>query len=243
MSPIVSPHLETLKLEPDQPATASVIWMHGLGADAHDFYSVPPELRLPADLAVRYIFPNAPQIPVTVNMGMIMRAWYDISGFDRRGQDKPRIRQSATWIDELVAREVKRGVPASRIVLAGFSQGGAMALFAGLRQHAVLAGVMCLSGYLLLGDEIDQLAQSSVEKPPIFQAHGTGDAVVPCDLGHEGRDVLTRAGFRVEWHEYAMGHQVCLEEIRDVGDWLTRILRPTEEHSPATPSEGTGWGS
>ena len=238
----MSPHLETLELEPERPATASVIWMHGLGADAHDFYSVPPELRLPADLAVRYIFPNASKIPVTVNMGMLMRAWYDISGFDRRGQDEPRIRQSAVWIDELVDREVQRGVSASRIVLAGFSQGGAMALFAGLRQHDVLAGVMCLSGYLLLGDEIDQIAQASVKRPPIFQAHGTGDTVVPCDLGQEGRDVLTRAGFGVEWHEYAMGHEVCLEEIRDVGSWLTRILRPTPEDSHVTPSEETRRG-
>ena len=223
------PHLETLEIDPEHPATASVIWMHGLGADAHDFYSVLPELRLPADLAVRYIFPNAPKIPVTVNMGMIMRAWYDVSSFDRQDQDEPRIRQSASWIDELIAREVARGVPAGRIVLAGFSQGGAMALFAGLRHPEVLAGVMCLSGYLLLAKEIEPVASASSETPPIFQAHGTGDPVVPCDLGHESRDLLTRAGFEIEWHEYPMGHQVCLEEIRDVGHWLTRILGPMRE--------------
>ena len=228
------PHLDALELEPERPATASVIWMHGLGADASDFYSVPPELRLPSDLAVRYIFPNAPKIPVTVNMGMIMQAWYDVSSFDRRDQDERRIRQSAIWIDELVAREVERGVPVSRIVLAGFSQGGAMALFAGLRRPEALAGVMCLSGYLLLAEEIEQIAPATLGTPPIFQAHGTGDAVVSLDLGCESRDALTRAGFEVEWHEYPMGHQVCLEEIRDVGRWLTRILVSTPDDTRLT---------
>ena len=233
-TPLV-PHLDALELEPAQPATASVIWMHGLGADASDFYSVPPELRLPDDLAVRYVFPNAPKIPVTINMGMIMQAWYDVSSFDRRDQDEHRIRQSATWIDELVAREVERGVPASRIVLAGFSQGGAMALFAGLRHPEALAGVMCLSGYLLLAEETGQVATSTPGMPPIFQAHGTGDPVVSLDLGYESRDVLTRAGFEVEWHEYPMGHQVCLEEIRDVGRWLAGVLVSTPEDRRLKP--------
>ena len=143
------PHLETLELEPARTATASVIWMHGLGADATDFYSVVPQLGLPPEPAVRFVFPNAPRIPVTINMGMVTRAWYDVAGFERHDQDEPGIRQAATWINEVVAREVDRGIAPGRIVLAGFSQGGAMALFAGLRQPESLAGLLCLSGYLL----------------------------------------------------------------------------------------------
>ena len=147
-------YLETLEIEPDRSATASVIWMHGLGADASDFYSLVSQLGLPPEPAVRFVFPNAPKIPVTINMGMIMRAWYDVTEFGRKDQDEPRIRQSGAWIDEVVAREVDRGVDPGRVVLAGFSQGGAMALFAGLRQHESLAGLICLSGYLLLDEEL-----------------------------------------------------------------------------------------
>ena len=218
------PHLETLEIDPDRPATGSVIWMHGLGADASDFYSVVPELGLAAETAVRFVFPNAPRIPVTINMGMIMRAWYDVTGFERGDQDEPRIRQSATWINEVVAREVDRGIAPGRIVLAGFSQGGAMALFAGLRQPEPIAGVICLSGYLLLDEELEPIDQAGGPKPPIFQAHGTGDPLVPYTTGLRSRDLLTGAGYGVEWHEYPMGHQVCLQEIRDIGVWLTRVL-------------------
>lgn len=220
----MNPHLETLEIEPDQTATASVIWMHGLGADASDFYSVVPQLGLPPEPAVRFVFPNAPRIPVTINMGMIMRAWYDVTGFERDDQDEPRIRQSATWINEVVAREVDRGVSPGRIVLAGFSQGGAMALFAGLRQQESLAGLMCLSGYLLLDEELESIAQAGGPSPPIFQAHGTGDPLVPYTTGLRSRDRLVGAGFGVEWREYPMGHQVCLDEIRDIGTWLRGIL-------------------
>ena len=221
-----NPHLETLEIDPDRPATASVIWMHGLGADASDFYSVVPELGLAPETAVRFVFPNAPRIPVTINMGMVTRAWYDVTGFERSGQDEPRIRQSATWINEVMAREVDRGIPPARIVLAGFSQGGAMALFAGLRQPDPLAGVICLSGYLLLDEELESINQAGGPTPPIFQAHGTGDPVVPYTTGLRSRDLLTGAGYGVAWHEYPMGHQVCLEEIRDIGAWLTNVLRP-----------------
>ncbi len=217
-------YLETLEIEPDRSATASVIWMHGLGADASDFYSLVSQLGLPPEPAVRFVFPNAPKIPVTINMGMIMRAWYDVTGFGRKDQDEPRIRQSGAWIDEVVAREVDRGVDPGRVVLAGFSQGGAMALFAGLRQHESLAGLICLSGYLLLDEELESIAKGGGPFPPIFQAHGTEDPVVPYDTGLRSRDLLAAAGYGVEWREYPMGHQVCLEEIRDIGVWLIGVL-------------------
>ena len=222
----MKPVLETLEIEPEQPATASVIWMHGLGADARDFYSVPSQLGLPVDLSVRYIFPNAPKIPVTINMGMIMRAWYDVTGMDRRDQDEKRIRQSAVWIDELVKRENERGVPTNHVVLAGFSQGGALALFAGVRYPEALAGVMCLSGYLLLDETLVKEASAANRKTSIFQAHGTDDPVVPYALGRGSCDLLKTEGFRVDWNEYPMGHSVCMEELQDVGRWLGEVLAP-----------------
>ena len=211
-------------MEPAGPADASVIWMHGLGADAHDFYGIPPQLGLPAELRVRYVFPNAPRIPVTINGGLIMRAWYDVHGFDARDQDEPRIRQSAGWIDELVAREVERGVPARRVVVAGFSQGGAMALFGGLRHPQALAGLMCLSAYLPLPDTLDAEASAANRTVPIFQAHGTADPMVPAALGRGCRDRLVQAGYPVEYREYPMAHAVCTDEVRDIGDWLTGVL-------------------
>ena len=203
---------------------SSVIWMHGLGADAHDFYGVPQQLGLPADLHVRYVFPNAPQIPVTINMGMVMRAWYDVTGFDSRDQDERRIRQSTVWIDELVRRENERGVPTNRVVLAGFSQGGAMALFAGLRSQEPLAGIMCLSGYLLLDETLTAEASSASRQAPVFQGHGTDDPVVPYVLGRGSRDRLVETGYTIDWHEYPMGHSVCMEELQDIAAWLTDIL-------------------
>ena len=221
-----APHLQTLELDPAGPATASVIWMHGLGADASDFYPVPPQLGLPPDLHIRFVFPNAPRIPVTINMGLIMPAWYDVSGFDTRGEDEPRIRTSADQIAELVVREEERGIAAERVVLAGFSQGGAMSLFTGLRYPQRLAGIMCLSGYLLLADKLSDEASTANRSVPVFQAHGTADPVVDCALARAGRDAMSTAGYRVEWHEYPMAHQVCGEELHDIGQWLAGILTP-----------------
>ena len=221
MSP---PHLKTLELEPSQPAVASVIWMHGLGADASDFYAVPPQLGLPADLHVRYVFPNAPKIPVTINMGLIMPAWYDVSGLDARSDDETRIRTSAAWIQELITQEVARGIPAGRLVLAGFSQGGAMALFTGLRHPEALAGVMCLSGYLPLPTTLAAEASEANRRASVFQAHGSADPVVPFDLAQADCNAMTAAGYQVEWHEYPMAHQVCGEELHDIGQWLARVL-------------------
>lgn len=217
-------HLETVEIEPDQSADATIIWMHGLGADAYDFYSVPSQLGLPARLNIRYVFPNAPRIPVTINRGLIMRAWYDVRGFDKRSEDQQQIRSSARWIMELVARENERGVKANRVVLAGFSQGGAMALFTGLRYPEPLAGIMCLSGYLLLHENLATEETNHNRDVSIFQAHGKNDPVVPYELGRSSYDALTKADYQIDWHEYPMAHQVCGEELRDVGNWLINVF-------------------
>lgn len=219
-----TPVLEIVEQEPDRPAEAVVVWLHGLGADGHDFASLPPQLGLSADLAVRFVFPHAPIIPVTLNMGMRMRAWYDIASLDARGQDEPGIRRSMGLVQELIAREIERGVPSSRIVLAGFSQGAAMALFTGLRHPAPLAGLIGLSGYLPLHEALPAEAQAANLDTELLLAHGRHDDVVPYALGERSATMLRSAGYRVDWHEYAMAHQVCLEEVQEIGRWLNRIL-------------------
>ena len=200
--------------------------MHGLGASAYDFHDVPPLLGLPGDLAVRYVLPNAPRIPVTINMGLIMPAWYDVAGFGSAAEDERRIRESAAWIDELIAREAERGVPAGRVVLGGFSQGGAMALFAGLRHAEALAGVMCLSGYLLLPATLAAEATEANRSTPVFAAHGTADAMVPLERAAASRDLLVEAGYQVDWHTYPVAHQIAAEELGDIGRWLAGVLAP-----------------
>ncbi len=200
--------------------------MHGLGSSAYDFHEVPPLLGLPADLAVRYVFPNAPRIPVTINMGSIMPAWYDVAGFRSAAEDERRIRESAASIDELIAREAERGVPASRVVLGGFSQGGAMALFGGLRYPEALAGVMCLSGYLLLPATLAADGTEANRSTPIFAAHGTTDSMVPLQRAAASRDLLVEAGYQVDWREYPMAHQISAEELGDIGRWLAGVLAP-----------------
>lgn len=201
----------------------AVIWLHGLGADGHDFEPIVPELGLRQ--AVRFVFPHAPVRPVTLNQGYRMRAWYDIIGLDRRAaQDEAGIRQSAGQIEALIAREGARGVPPERIVLAGFSQGGAIALHTGLRQDAALAGVMALSTYLPLEAQFAQERTAASQNVPVFMAHGTADPVLACALGEHSRDLLESLGYPVEWHAYPMAHQVCLEEIHAVSAWLQRVL-------------------
>ncbi len=200
----------------------SVIWLHGLGADGHDFEPIVPELRLPEELRLRFIFPHAPVQPVTLNGGMAMRAWYDILTLDRGGpEDEAGIRASAASLDQLVAREQERGIAANKVVVAGFSQGGAIALHAGLRSKQQLGGVMGLSTYLpiqsVLGDEV---VASSM---PIFMAHGSLDPVLPMQLGRESADLLLANDFNVEWHDYPMAHSVCAEEIDDIRTWLLSI--------------------
>lgn len=204
---------------------ASVIWLHGLGADGNDFVPIVPELKLPPTLAVRFVFPHAPVRRVTINNGMAMRAWYDISAADLNSRaDIEGVKQSQAQLEALIARENERGVASSRIVLAGFSQGGVVALHTGLRHPERLAGIVALSTYLVLADRLAQDASSANRDVPIFMAHGTADPVVRFEWGEASRRSLEAAGYRVEWHNYRMEHSVCLEEIVDLAAWLARVL-------------------
>jgi phospholipase/carboxylesterase len=218
---------ETAEVEPPRPADASVILLHGLGADGHDFESLVPELRLPASTAVRWVFPHAPIRPVTINGGCRMRAWYDIVGLDRRSvQDEKGIRESAETARALIARERERGITLDRIVLAGFSQGGAIALFAGLRHPERLAGILALSTYLPLAERLEAEAHPANAAVPIFMAHGTLDPLVPLALGEGSRELLASRGYDVDWRTYPMPHSVSAEEVADMGEWLSRVLPP-----------------
>lgn len=214
--------LETLERETGPRPRASVVWLHGLGADGHDFEPIVPELDLPDTLPVRFVFPHAPLQRVTVNGGAVMRAWYDVTGDGR--QDAAGIRASQVRVEALIARERARGVAARSIVLAGFSQGGAVALQTGLRHPERLAGILALSAYLPLPDTLAQEASEANRDVPIFMAHGTMDPVIPLSWATRSRDHLVALGYAVEWREYPMPHSVCAEEIADVGRWLQRIL-------------------
>ena len=216
--------LETIEIETGAKPGATVIWLHGLGADGRDFEPIVPELRLPASKPVRFIFPNAPQRPVTINMGMRMPAWYDILQLGGGAEDESGIRESQAQIERLMAREKTRGVPANRIVLAGFSQGGAIALQTSLRQPERLAGVMALSTYLPLGAKLAAERQAMNNDLPIFMAHGTFDPMIPMVRAAQSREALLALGYPVEWREYPMPHSVCPEEIADIAAFLLRIL-------------------
>ena len=217
--------LECVEREPSVPARSSIIWLLGLGADGHDFEPIVPELGLAEDLAGRFIFPHAPERAVTINGGMVMRAWYDILGLDiRRDEDIEGRRTSETQVRALVEREVSRGVSEERIVLAGFSQGGAIALQAGVRHPRRLAGIMALSTYLTLPEQLESEADPANGDCPIFMAHGTHDPVVPYEGGQLSRQALEAQGYEVEWREYPMQHSVCAEEIADISSWLTGVL-------------------
>src|SRR5262245_1890101 len=218
--------LETVEIETRPEPSASVIWMHGLGADGHDFVPIVPELHLPAIPAVRFVFPHAPVQPVTINGGMRMRAWYDIvpQGGDGRAVETG-VRLSQKRIDALVERERQRGMAPARIVLAGFSQGGAVALHTGLRYPERLAGIMALSTSLPLAEHLSAEVSPVNREVPIFMAHGLQDDLIPVSRGRSSRDVLAKLAYRVVWHEYAMGHSVCPEEIGDIAAWLREVLR------------------
>ena len=217
--------LEAIEIETAASLGASIIWMHGLGADGHDFVDVVPELSLPARPGVRFVFPHAPMRPVTINGGYVMRAWYDIrdDGGVRR-EDPAGVRASQKAIEALIAREKERGVLAAAIVLAGFSQGGAMALHTALRHTERLAGVMALSCSLPLADTLAAEAAPANRDVSIFMAHGTHDPMIPMARALRAREVLTGLGYRLEWHEYQMPHSVCAEEIADIGVWLGKVL-------------------
>jgi phospholipase/carboxylesterase len=223
----VSPlRLETVEVEPATSADAAVILMHGLGADGHDLEPVVPELRL-ARRALRWVFPHAPVRAVTISGGYRMRAWYDITGIDRHArEDEQGIRESADAIRELVEREKQRGIAADRIVLAGFSQGGAIALHTALRQPERLAGVIALSTYLPLASRLAAEANPANAAVPIFMAHGRWDNVVPFAIGESSRELLRQHGYDVEWHSYPIPHSVAAEEIAQLREWMERVLPP-----------------
>jgi len=212
-------------VEPEGSARAAVIWLHGLGADGYDFLPIVPELRLPPALAARFVFPHAESRPVTINGGLRMRAWYDILGFDRTDlQDEAGIRASAARVDAIIEAQVQAGVSRARIVLAGFSQGGAIVLHAGLRQQAALAGVMALSTYLPLEATAAQESTAAGRAIPVMMCHGRQDPVLVFDRGVRSRDTLRALGVPVEWHEYDMAHQVCPKEISEIARWLAARL-------------------
>ena len=216
---------ESVVLEPATTADATVIWLHGLGADGHDFVPLVPELRLPPSLAVRFIFPHARPRPVTINNGYVMRAWYDITsvGPDRK-EDDAGIRESAGVVNGYIEQQNAGGIDTDRIVIAGFSQGGAIALQAGLRCPKRLAGIMALSTYLPLRDTVAAEAAPANREVPILMCHGLRDGMVPATLGKASRDELVSLGYPVEWQAYPMEHQVCMEEVLDISKWLQARL-------------------
>lgn len=220
--------LDAIELETGPNPGTSVIWMHGLGADGNDFVPIVRELDLRGVPAIRFVFPHAPMRPVTINNGYVMRAWYDVTYGDLEGRskqpDEGGVRESEKSIAVQIGREIARGIAAERILLAGFSQGGALALQTGLRYPARLAGMMALSTYLPVAERVAQEAHASNARTPIFMAHGTDDQVIALAMGVASRDILERLGHEVEWHEYPMPHSVCMEEIRDISAWMRRVL-------------------
>jgi phospholipase/carboxylesterase len=216
---------QSVVLEPASTADAAVIWLHGLGADGYDFVPIVDELRLPPTMAVRFIFPHARPRPVTINNGFVMRAWYDITGLgpDRK-EDGDGIRESASVVNDYIEQQNARGVANERIVIAGFSQGGAIALQAALRYPKRLGGVMALSTYLPLNDTVAAEAAPANKDVPILMCHGLRDPMVPATLGKASRDLLMGLGYKVEWQSYPMEHQVCMEEVLDISKWLQARL-------------------
>lgn len=216
----VLPHIT---LETGKNPQHSIIWLHGLGADGEDFVSIAEEINLP--VAVRYLFPHAPKQPVTINGGVIMRAWYDIMASNMvTQQDAKGIRASQAAIEGLIAQEKQRGIITDNIFLAGFSQGGAIALHTGLRHASRLGGIIALSTYLPLAETLSSEASAAALNTPIFMAHGQSDPIVPYTRGKASADELKKRGYQVEWHEYSMPHSVCAEEVRDIQTWLTHKL-------------------
>ena len=217
--------LEAIEIETAPNPDAAVVWMHGLGADGHDFEPIVPELGLPATTRIRFVFPNAPLRPVTINQGHVMRAWYDIRALAGvRREDEAGVRQSARQIEALIARERQRGIAPRRLVLAGFSQGGAIALHVGLRYSDRLAGILALSCYLPLSSTLDTELSPANRDVPIFWAHGLHDPMIPQAMAEQGRAQLAELGYQIDWHQYPIPHSVSAEEIADVARWLERVL-------------------
>jgi phospholipase/carboxylesterase len=218
-------HLETIQIDSAPNPSVAVIWMHGLGADGNDFVPIVRELNLQNCPGIRFIFPHAPTMPVTINGGNVMRAWYDILGTDLvRREDDAGLRKSQEAIAQLIANEKARGIAADHIILAGFSQGCAIALQTGLRYPEKLAGLLCLSGYVPIHTTLAAERSPANQATPIFMAHGRADPVIPIHRAEQSRDLLQSLGYSVEWHEYMMPHSVCEEEIEDIGNWLRQLL-------------------
>jgi phospholipase/carboxylesterase len=216
---------EAVVLAPQASPTGAVIWLHGLGADGFDFAPIVNEMRLPESCALRFVFPHAKMRPVTINNGFVMRAWYDITGFGpERTEDATGIRESAETVRQYIEREIAGGVPEHRILIAGFSQGGAIALQTALRHPQRLAGVLALSTYLPLRETLAREASPANRDTPILMCHGQRDPIVPVALGEASRDFLRSLGYPVQWRGYPMEHQVCMEEIVDIAGWLQETL-------------------
>lgn len=217
-------NLSCIELNPPGSVSRTIIWLHGLGADGSDFVPIANELHLPANLGVRFLFPNAPIIPITINSGYEMRGWYDITSLNLQGKvDKVGIERSRIAIEKLICKEIANGIPSTHIILAGFSQGGALALTTGLRFASPLGGIMCLSGYLPLMEESIQTASPANKQVPIFMAHGTHDAIVPYIIGQSTCLLLEQFGFNTSWHAYPIEHNVCKEEVDDISQWVQAI--------------------
>jgi phospholipase/carboxylesterase len=217
--------LQTIDIETAANPSAAILWLHGLGADANDFVPIVPELVLPQERAWRFVFPNAPLRPVTINGGMRMRAWYDIKSFDRtEAEDLAGFRDTERHLRALIERENGRGIPSSRIVVGGFSQGGASSLYAAPRYTESLAGILALSCYLPIHERLAGERTAANQLTPIFMAHGRGDAVISMELAELSRKQLQNLGFAVEWHAYPMAHAVCPGEIADIRAFLLRVL-------------------
>ena len=216
---------DSIEIETRPSPSHAVIWLHGLGADGNDFVPIVEQLALP-NLGIRFVFPHAPMMPVTINGGFVMRAWYDILEADlsTRTEDERGVRAAQERVEGLIQKEVARGIPSSRIVLAGFSQGGAIALQTGLRYPERLAGLLALSTYLPLKQTLAKESSAANRQTPIFMAHGAMDNVVPLSMASTSRAFLEEAGYSIEWHEYPMMHNVCDAELVDLSAWLTNVL-------------------
>lgn len=219
---MTEPRLNCVEITPHPGADTSILWLHGLGADGHDFEPIVPQLALAGQARIRFIFPHAPMRPVTINAGMTMRAWYDFRSLEfGRGEAEGDIRESVALVHELMARELARGIAPQRLVLAGFSQGGVIALHAALRFDRPLAGVIALSTYLPLRRDLEAGSPAPL---PVFCAHGLYDPIIPPEQGRAAADWLAAQGHQVAWHAYPMAHEVCAEEIRDLRSWMEDIL-------------------
>lgn len=217
--------LEYILKEPTKPADSCVIWLHGLGADGHDFEGILPELGLPESHAIRFIFPHAPMRPITINQHMMMRGWFDIHSLNSLEQiDEEGIETSRQQIEQLIQTQLDKGIPSNRIVLAGFSQGGTIALYLGMSYTQPIAGIVALSTYLPFVTNENHKLNVIHNETPVLMCHGEYDDIIPASLGKETFLYVKKKGFSPMWHEYPMGHQVCSEEIRLIGNWLTQVL-------------------